>query len=154
MYRQMDTPPKQPAPSRAFAVAAELRATIGKIKRKIAGQGNAADLTLSQVAVVLRLEQNGPATTSGLARSEGMRPQSMATVVSALESAGLIGGTADPADGRQTLFSLTDTARQWLSEGRAARQDWLTRIIEARLSAGEQEQLLAAIGLLKRLIDD
>ena len=150
----MDRSPKHPETTRAFAVATELRATIGKIKRKIAGQGNAADLTLSQIAVVLRLEQDGPLTTSGLARLESMRPQSMASVVSALENAGLVSGTPDPTDGRQTLVSLTDTARQWLREGRAARQDWLTRTIETRLTPAEQEQLMTAIGLLKRLAED
>ncbi len=150
----MDEPPEQPDPSRAFAIAAELRAAIGKIKREIVQQGNAADLTLSQVAVVLRLEQDGAATTSGLARSESMRPQSMASVVGALEKAGFVSGTADPADGRQRLFALTDMARPWLRDGRAARQDWLSRIIAARLSPEEQEQVMTAIGLLKRLIDD
>jgi DNA-binding MarR family transcriptional regulator len=150
----MNKLPERPVPSRASVVAAELRATIGKIKRKIAIQGNAVDLTLSQMAVVRQLEQAGPATTSGLARAEGMRPQSMATIVGALEATGFISGTADPTDGRQRLFTLTDAARQWLSEGRAARQDWLSRTVDARLSPIEQEQLLTAIDLLKRLIDD
>jgi DNA-binding MarR family transcriptional regulator len=150
----MDKPPKQPNPPRAFAIAAELRATIGKVRRKVARQGNASDLTPSQIAVVLRLAQEGPATTSGLARSEGMRPQSMATVVGALETMGFISGTSDPADGRHTLFSLTGMARQQLKEGRAARQDWLSRTIGARLSPGEQEHLMTAIDLLKRLVDD
>lgn len=150
----MDKPSKQPEPSRAFAIAAELRATIGKIKRQVAAQGSAAGLTPSEIAVVLRLERNGPATTSGLARAESMRPQSMASVVRSLEKAGFISGTADPTDGRQTLHSLTDTARQWLSEGRAVRQDWLSSAVEARLSAEEQEHLIRAIALLKRLADD
>lgn len=150
----MEKSPKQPSPSRAFAIAAELRATIGKVRRKVAAQGNVADLTPSQVAVVLRLEQDGAATTSGLARREGMRPQSMATVIGALEAQGLVSGAPDPADARQTFFSLTGPARQWLREGRAARQDWLSRTIETRLSPGEQEQLMTAIGLLKRLVDD
>lgn len=150
----MDTLPKQPEPPLAFAIATELRAAIRRIKRRIAGEGHAADLTPSQIAVVLRLEQDGPATTSGLARAESMRPQSMATVVSALETAGFVSGTADPADGRQTLLALTDAARQWLGEGRAARQDWLSRAIEARFSPAEQEQLMSAIRLLMRLADD
>jgi DNA-binding MarR family transcriptional regulator len=150
----MDKLPKQPESPLAFAVATELRAAIRRIKRRIAGKGHAADLTPSQIAVVLRLEQDGPATTSGLARTESMRPQSMAAVVSALENAGFVSGTADPADGRQTLLALTDAARQWLSEGRAARQDWLARAIEARLSPAEQKQLMSAIGLLMRLADD
>ena len=152
--RPMNKPPKQPDAARAFAVAAELRATLGRIMRKAAGKEHPADLTPSQMSVMLRLEQAGPATTSGLARSEGMRPQSMATIVGLLQQRGLISGTFDPTDRRQTLFAVTDSARQWLSEGRAAKQDRLIRTIEARLSPVEQEQLMTAIELLKRLIDD
>ena len=141
-------------PSRAFTIAAELRAAIRKITRRVAQKRTMADLTTSQMAVVLRLEQDGPATTSRLARSEGMRPQSMATVVGALEGAGFVKGTADPTDGRQTLFSLTDSAHRWLGAGRAERQEWLSGLIEARLSPDEQEQLMAAIELIRRLADD
>ena len=46
-----------------------------------------------------RLEKDGPATASSLARAEGMRPQSMGAVVAALESAGLMRGAPDPTDG-------------------------------------------------------
>ena len=37
---------------------------------------------------------------------------------------------------------------------RAARQDWLSRTIAARLSPREQDELAAAVSLLKRLVDD
>jgi DNA-binding MarR family transcriptional regulator len=65
-----------------------------------------------------------------------------------------VSGAPDPADGRRTLLSLTDACRQWVQEGRAARQDWLSRRLQARLSIDEMEVLAAAAGLLKRLIDD
>jgi len=102
----------------------------------------------------LRLESEGSATTSALARAEGMRPQSMGAVVAALEAAGLIAGTPAPADGRQTILALTDPCRDWLAQRRAARQDWLARTLEARLSPEELDQLAAAIPLLQRLIQD
>lgn len=143
-----------PAPERASALAAELRPLLGKLKRRLREQADTGDLTPSQVAVVLRLEKEGPATTSALARSEGMRPQSMAAIVAALEAAGFVGGAPDPADGRQTLLSLTDDCRQRLLKGRAARQDWLSRTLQARLSAEEQDLLATAVGLLKRLVED
>jgi len=142
------------ASPRAAALAAELRALIGKLKRRLREQSGAGDLTPSQISVLLRLEKEGPATTSGLARAEGMRPQSMAAIVAALDSAGLIGGAPDPADGRQTLLSLTDGCRQWIQQGRAARQDWLARTLHARLSLEEMDILAAAAGLLKRLAED
>jgi DNA-binding MarR family transcriptional regulator len=140
--------------ARASALAQDLRAQLGKLKRRLREQSQVGDLTPSQVSVLLRLEKDGPATASSLARAEAMRPQSMASVVAALESAGLVSGAPDPSDGRQTLLSLTDTCRQWAKEGRAARQDWLTRMLQARLSPQEQDQLAASVELLKRLVDD
>jgi DNA-binding MarR family transcriptional regulator len=143
-----------PKRRRADALAQDLRGLAGKLKRRLRDQADAGDLTPSQTAVLLRLEKDGPATTSSLARAEAMRPQSMGAVVSALEQAGLVSGAPDPADGRQTLLTLTDPCRAWLAHGRAARQDWLARTIEARLTAAEQDQLAAALPLLLRIVAD
>jgi len=140
--------------ARTSALAEDLRLLIGTLKRRLREQGQREDLQPSQVAVLLRLERAGPATVSSLARSEGMRPQSMSSAISALEAAGLVRGTPDPDDGRQTIMSLTDSCRERLRTGRAARQDWLSRTIAARLSAREQDELAAAVGLLKRLVAD
>jgi DNA-binding MarR family transcriptional regulator len=91
---------------------------------------------------------------SNLARAEGMRPQSMSSAIASLEAAGLVRGAPDPDDGRQTIFSLTHACRDWIQAGRAARQDWLSRTIQARLSPQEQDDLARAVGLLKRLVDE
>ncbi len=150
----MDGRPANTPSARSLALSVELRAVVGKLKRRLLSQSDVGDLTNSQIAVLLRLEKDGPATTSSLARAEGMRPQSMASIVTALDAAGLVGGAPDPADGRQTLLSLTDACRAWLKESRAARQDWLSRTLEARLSPPELAQLEAAVVLLSRLADD
>jgi DNA-binding MarR family transcriptional regulator len=147
-------PSRKPASSDAYVLAGDLRALAGKLKRRLREQADAGDLTPSQVAVLLRLEKDGPATASSLARSEGMRPQSMGPIIAALEGAALIRGSPHPTDGRQTILSLTDACRRWVDEGRAARQDWLSRTIEARFSAEERQQLAAAVALLRRLVDD
>jgi DNA-binding MarR family transcriptional regulator len=150
----MSAAPKDPQFHRAAALAQDLRALLGKLKRRLRAQGQGEDLTPSQVCVLLRLEKDGPATASSLARAEGMRPQSMGPVIAALEGAGLVSGAPDPNDGRQTLLSLTDACRKWAREKRVAKQDWLTRTLQARLSPQEQDELAASVELLKRLIDD
>jgi DNA-binding MarR family transcriptional regulator len=127
---------------------------MGKLKRRLREQAGVGDLTSSQISVLLRLEREGPATTSSLARLEGMRPQSMGTVIAPLQAAGLVRGAPDPADGRQTILSLTDACRKWVADGRAARQDWLTRNLQAHLSPEEQDRLAEAVELLKRLAAD
>ena len=138
----------------AAAIAAELGILVGKLKRKLREAAPPGDLSWPQAAVIGRLAREGSATVSDLARAENMRPQSMGPIIAALEGAGLVNGGPHPTDGRQTLLSLTDACRKWVEEGRAARQDWLTRTLEARLSPQEQDKLAEAVGLLERLVDD
>lgn len=139
---------------RTAVLAQDLRAVFGKIRRKLREQSVAGDLTPSQVSVLLRLEKDGPATASALARAEGMRPQSIVPIIMALEDAGLVAGAPDPRDGRQTILSLTPACRKFVDQGRAARQDWFIRTLEARLSPQEIDRLVEAAALLKRLVDD
>jgi DNA-binding MarR family transcriptional regulator len=150
----MDTAPDDRQTIRASALAQDLRALLGHLKRRLREQAHVGDLTPSQVSVLLRLEKDGPATASGLARAEGMRPQSMGPVIAALEGAGLVSGAPDPTDGRQTILSLTDACRKWAQEGRAARQDWLTHTLQARFSPQELNKLAEVVELLRRLVDD
>ncbi|NTG46151.1 MarR family transcriptional regulator [Agrobacterium rhizogenes] len=138
----------------AATIAQDLRSVVSKLKRRLRDQADVGDLTPAQASVLLRLEKDGPMTTSSLARAEGMRPQSMGAIIAALDAAGLVRGTADPNDGRQTILSITEACRRWIEEGRAARQDWLSRVIETRLSSEEQDHLLSAVKLLQRLADD
>jgi DNA-binding MarR family transcriptional regulator len=137
----------------AFALAAELRIVIGSLSRRLREQADVGDLTSAQKSVLLRLERDGPTNGSALARAEAMRPQSMGAIIAALEATGYVAGAPDPSDGRQTIISLTDHFRDWVSAARAARQDWLLRTLQARLTAQEQHQLAGALELLKRLLD-
>src|ERR1039457_7598851 len=108
----------------ASKLAAELRTTLGHLKRKLRQHGGRHDLTSSQIAVILRLEKDGPATVSSLARAEGMRPQSISAVIAPLEEMGFVAGSADPNDGRQKPMSLKKTFKKAIEDGGAARPDW------------------------------
>ena len=143
----------EPDTSLASALAGELRVLVGKLKRRLREQVRAGDLTLSQMSVLSRLDREGPATVTVLARAEGMRPQSMGANVAALESAGLVCGEPDPSDGRQTILGLTPACREWIRLERAAREDWLFRAIQTNLTHEEQDELKRAVELLKRLAD-
>lgn len=138
----------------AADLAAQLRTILSRLKRRLREQGGREDLTPSQVSVLLRLEKEGAATVSGLARAEGMRPQSMSSIVTSLQDAGLVRGIPDLNDGRKTLMSLSERCVKLLKESRAAKQDWLTAIIEQRLSAQEQRKLSKTLELLSRLAED
>jgi DNA-binding MarR family transcriptional regulator len=78
----------------------------------------------------------------------------MSAIITSLLESGLVSGSPDPNDGRQTLISLSRKCQKVLKEGRAARQDWLTTTIEERLSVQEQENLAEVLELLARLVED
>jgi len=146
-------PPASPDDARALALARELRVLFGILKRRLREQATLGDLTPSQIAVLARLDGDGPATVTRLALGEGVRPQSMGATVAALEALGLVAGAPDPDDGRQTIWSLTAACRNRIKAGRAAREDWLYRAIRRTLAANEQEQLVRAVELLRRVIN-
>lgn len=137
----------------ALALAVNLRIVISQLRRRLRDQASFGDLTFSQTAVLSRLDREGPATVTSLARAEGMRPQSMGATVSALLAAGLVSGSPDPKDGRQTILSLTPSCQEWIRAGRAAKEDWLFRAIQSRFSPEEQDELASAVELLKRLAE-
>lgn len=142
-----------PATALASALAGDLRALFGKLRRRLREQSDLGDLTNSQLSVVIRLERDGPATVTALAKAEGMRPQSMGANIAALEAAGLVAGAPDPDDKRQTILSITPACRDWIRVGRAARQDWLVQAIQKTLAPEEQASLAGALELLRRLAD-
>ena len=149
----MDRRKHNPGNARAQALAGDLRVIIGQLRRRLKEQTHLGDYSWSQTSTVLRLERDGPATVSALARAEGVRPQSMGATVATLEAAGLVSGSPDPADSRQTILSLTDACRELIRAKRAAKEDWLLSAIHTKLSSEEQGQLAVALELLKRLAD-
>ena len=137
----------------ASALAGELRILISQLRHRLRQQTHVGDYTWSQTSVIIRLDRDGPATVSALARAEGVRQQSMGATISTLEAAGLVKGSPDPADGRQTILSLTDACREMIQASRAAKEDWLFRAIQTKLSPAEQERLATDLELLKRIAD-
>ncbi|MEF2072175.1 MarR family winged helix-turn-helix transcriptional regulator [Consotaella aegiceratis] len=149
----MDKNDEHPEREPLRELAAELQSVVGRLKRRLREEATAGDLTPSQFSVLRRLERDGSATVTALARAEGMRPQSMSANIAALQALDLVIGTPDPSDGRQMIQSLTPHCRESLKQGRAARQDWLLRTIQARLTPQEQDDLARGIALLERLVD-
>ena len=135
------------------ALATEIRVLVGKLKRRFREKANLGDLTPSQLAVLRRLDSEGPTTVTNLARAEGMRPQSMGANIAALEAAGLVSGTPDPNDGRQTILSLTAACKEKVKVGRMACDGWLIDAIQKTLSSAEQHELARTMQLLKRLLE-
>jgi DNA-binding MarR family transcriptional regulator len=133
--------------------ARELRVLFSRLRRRLRSLAIDDDLTPSQTAVLTRLWKEGPSSASALAGAERVRPQSMATIVSALEQRGLIQRTPDPEDGRRQVVSLTGAGRRRAESHRQVREEWLARAIQERYSEPERRVILDALSLLERLTE-
>jgi len=134
-------------------VVVDLRSILGQLRRKLKEQGDPGDFSLAQAGAIKHLIGEGAATTSALARAEGMKPQSMGAILASLEERGTVTSAPDPNDGRKTLWSLTDEARRTIAETRALKEDWLARTIQSKLSDAEQRELARGVELLGRLLE-
>ena len=138
---------------RAFDTAViEFAQAVGQLVRRLRAAAPSQELSWTEAAVLKRLGKGGPATTAELARAEGVRPQSMGTVVATLAELSLVERTPHPTDGRQVDIRLTTkgaAVRQAVSD---AKRTWLARAI-ARLDRRERETLFAAGEIMKRLAE-
>lgn len=89
-------------------------------------------------------------TIADLARAEAVKPQSMGTTLAAMEGEGLVERKPHPEDGRQVLFGLTAEGYETRRQVKLAKHDWLMAAV-AKLSPAEQETLISAVSLIRRL---
>jgi DNA-binding MarR family transcriptional regulator len=132
--------------------ATELALALGLLMRRLrsAAPSESHELSWTQKAVMVRLGTEGPATTAELARSEGVKPQSMGAIVAVLEEMGIVERRPHPTDGRQVNIALTAKGASVRKNAGIAKRTWLAKAI-AKLDATEQKSLPAAIALIKRL---
>ena len=131
-------------------LAHDLRETVGRVLRRLRAEPGPP---IGQLAVLSRLDREGPASISDLAVADRMRPQSMAQTVRDLEDAGLVSRRPDPADGRRHFVELTDAGLETLLATRARREDWLTQALDRELDADQRDLLRRAVALLNRVAD-
>jgi DNA-binding MarR family transcriptional regulator len=131
-------------------LAHQLRETLGRVIRRLRAEPGPS---VGRMAVLGRLDRDGPSSISDLATAEKMRPQSMAQTVHDLEAAGLVSRRADPNDGRRAFVELTAGGVELLRTTQAHRETWLTEALERQLDADERALLHEAIVLLERIAD-
>lgn len=129
----------------------DLPTVVAKLRRRLHDEARDDGLTQSQFSALRRIIADGPTTLTELASAEGMRPQSMGAIVTALQDAGLVHGQPDPGDGRRTILSMTDGARDLVRANRAAKKDWLFRSLDEHFTEDERLQLAQSVELLRRL---
>jgi DNA-binding MarR family transcriptional regulator len=132
--------------------AIEFMHIIGLLVRRVRAAAASQGLSMTESAVMARLDKDGPSTIADLARAEGIKPQSMGATIGVLEEMGIIECKPHPTDGRQVNIQLTDKGAAMRKSIREAKRTWLAQAI-AQLDKKEQATLFAAGKIVKRLVE-
>jgi DNA-binding MarR family transcriptional regulator len=139
---------------KTFDIAvSDFRHAIGLLVRRARAAASSQELSWTDTAVLKRLANEGPTTTADLARSQGMRPQSMRTIIAALEQLGMVERKPHATDGRQVNIALTAKGAGVQKTAGDAKRTWLAQAI-GQLDPHEQETLFAAGTIIKRMVED
>jgi DNA-binding MarR family transcriptional regulator len=133
--------------------ANRLRVAIGALKRRVQEASAEGELSNPQLTALSRLDRLGSMTTAGLARREQITPQAMGATIASLEKLGLVARSADEADARRSILSLTPEGLAAIRSGRDARVDQIAAVLEESFADEEIEILAAAAPLIERLAD-
>ncbi|MGN6444717.1 MarR family winged helix-turn-helix transcriptional regulator [Amnibacterium sp.] len=136
----------------AARAASEVRVAVGRLHRRLRLL-NEGGLSASQTSTLARIVKGEADTAAALAAMDGVRQQSVAATVAALERDGLIVRSEEPADGRRSILRATPEGEALFIGNRAARQEWLSRTLRERLSDDELATVLDAAALLQRLTE-
>jgi DNA-binding MarR family transcriptional regulator len=133
--------------------ATRLRVAVSAVTRRIRDTSPQGELSIPQITALSRLDRLGAMTTAALARREQITPQAMGTTIASLEKLGLVARSADAADGRLSILSLTPEGLAAVRLGRNAASDRITAVLEESFTGEETAIIAAAAPLIERLAD-
>lgn len=105
------------------------------------------EITTGLRSVLLRLDEDGPATASALARARGVSRQFMQRLVDQLIQRGWAQATANPRHRRSPLLALTTEGRVQADAIRGAEAPWWRRL-GAELDQADLEATLRTLAVL------
>ena len=146
-----DMPTVEIASRTDAGLASELRLSVMRLRRRLAGERHPDNLlSMGAMAVLGCLFRNGDLTVGELASHERIQPPSMTRIVNSLADGGYVVRRAHETDGRQVVVVLSEQGRTTLLADRARRDAWLAQRLSG-LSADERDTLRRAAPILERL---
>jgi DNA-binding MarR family transcriptional regulator len=133
-------------------LAHSLRLALGRVSRRLRRLYVDAESGPSflELAVLHRLERQGPTHPGSMAHDEGVTSAAVAASLASLESRGLVVRDRDATDGRRIVVTLTGAGRKTLKGRDDACVAALGRALDG-LTQREREVLGAAVPLIERL---
>jgi len=141
-----------PIPAVGLDTAARLRASIGKLSRRLrpTAAGAAAGLTPTRISILFTVARLGPIRLSELAEEEGLNPTMLSRVIADFAESGLVTRDCDPEDRRAALVQATADGRKLCERMRGERTDVL-EVALASLSEDDRRAVEQALPVLEQL---
>jgi DNA-binding MarR family transcriptional regulator len=121
--------------------------------RRVRRQDVASGVGPAQLSALSVLVFAGPKTLGQLAAAEQVKPPTMSRIVAGLKRSRLVEITRDPHDSRRMSIRPTSEGTRLLQQGRQRRVEYLAAHL-GTLTRAELSQLVAAAGILERLLDN
>lgn len=131
----------------------QLRFAIGRVYRRFRTLRAEGELGEAAMATLTRIRKVGAQTLTELADEARVAPSSMSQTVNRLVAGGYLARSADPADGRRVLLTLTDLGRHTESVTHARGLAWLDGQLQT-LTPRERAVLAQASDILSRMSEN
>ncbi len=115
---------------------------------------NDAELSLTERSTLGMLYNHGELLPSDIAKLEKVSTQSISQVVNHLFELNYIYKNPSTEDKRKVLLSLTPAGKAYVEQLRKDKQEWLAHALHERVSAEEKVQLVAALKVLTKLVEE
>ncbi|MGG1572837.1 MarR family winged helix-turn-helix transcriptional regulator [Fictibacillus sp. NRS-1165] len=125
----------------------ELTTFIRRAAYKDSSENKIGNLERATYLLLRELDEFGPARVKALAESFKLDISTLSRQAAALEEKGLIVRSSDPADGRVSLFSITELGKQKLKKDKRMRLERYQSMLKEW--TGEEKELFGT--LLNRL---
>jgi DNA-binding MarR family transcriptional regulator len=106
-----------------------------------------AELSFSQVNVLMRLAHEGKGGVSRIGEEMGVTNAAASQAIDRLVQMGLVERTEDPEDRRAKRLALTAKGRAVIEKGIKARSKWVEGLTET-LTPEQQDSIISALTLL------
>jgi DNA-binding MarR family transcriptional regulator len=139
---------------RDIEIAARLRTVIHRLVKILRKEvSNKEMLSLTERSTLSMLYQHASLLPSELAAREKVTTQSMSQVINHLYKLGYIHKGSSPDDKRKVLLTLTPAGKAFIDHKRLEKEEWLAGAISERISREEKDMLVAAMGVLAKLVE-
>lgn len=134
-------------------IAARLAIVVNRLNARFREEDGAANrgITLSQVAMLHRLQDIGPLSVSSLAAEEHVTQQAITQRLALLDHTGYVESKPDPEDHRRKLVNITPEGIDFLKTSSVAEEGWLARAIDSAASDDDLTALTTSLDVLEHL---